>query len=131
MTAARHAWRLIKGGFIPLGAYTVAHGELASASGGHWYALAAIVLGALVFSAKNVWQSAQADFSDRWKATGFTVLLEGVMVCSSTPWLRLGALAILVGVNAITTMQVGAARDAAARARPRRRPRPRKRVDHS
>lgn len=37
------------------------------------------------------------------KAVGFCVLLEGVLVASSTPWLSCGALVYLCAINAIAT----------------------------
>ncbi|PTY03928.1 hypothetical protein DB346_02850 [Verrucomicrobia bacterium LW23] len=62
-----------------------------------------LVAGALLFSAKTVWQFGQRAFNDRWKATGFVLILEGVMVFSSTDWLAMTALAYLIIINAIAT----------------------------
>lgn len=62
-----------------------------------------LVLGGLLFSAKTVFAWGALAFRDRWKAAGFVVLLEGVMITSSVPMLALTLLAILVAINGIAT----------------------------
>ena len=63
-----------------------------------------LVLGGLLFSAKTVWQWAhQAFANDAWKATGFVVLLEGVMTLSQIPALAIAALVLLTAINGIAT----------------------------
>jgi hypothetical protein len=81
--------------FLPVASYAIAHVEVES-NPTMWILVAA----ALTFSAPMLIQ-----WSQRWcghvvKALGFTVLLEGVMVFSSLPALRLTGLAILVAINA-------------------------------
>lgn len=61
------------------------------------------VLGGLLFSAFTLWHWGKQAFSSRVKATGFVVLLEGVMVTSHTPWLALLALGYLIAINGIAT----------------------------
>ena len=94
---------IVLGGFVPVGAYTICHEELPHQSGWAWAFLALLVLGGLVFSAKTVWQWAAAAFQDPWKASGFVILLEGIMVLAETPWLSWSALLLLVAVNGIAT----------------------------
>lgn len=94
---------IILGGFVPVGAYTICHEELPHARGFIWWLLATLVFGGLLFSAKTVWQWAAAAFQDPWKASGFVVLLEGIMVLAKTPWLSWSALMLLVMVNGIAT----------------------------
>jgi hypothetical protein len=91
------------GGFVPIAAFEICHFELPQEQGLAWAALACLVLGGLVFSAKTVWQWAAAAFLDRAKATGFVLLLEGVMVLSHTSWLSYSALAYLILINGIAT----------------------------
>lgn len=91
----------ILGGFVPCATYVIAHGEVARTS--HGYAMLALVIGGLVFSAKTVWQWASLAFRDPWKATGFAMLIEGAMTLSSNQTLTLVALGLLAGINAIAT----------------------------
>ena len=65
--------------------------------------LTVLIAGGLVFSAPNAWQWARSAFGCPWKATGFVVLLEGVMICSAIGWLAACSLALLVAINAIAT----------------------------
>lgn len=92
---------LVFGGFVPVATYYVSHHEVAASA--HGYAMLALVIGGLVFSAKTVWQWARAAFADPWKATGFVVLLEGVMTLSGQGALAVAALTLLTAVNAIAT----------------------------
>jgi hypothetical protein len=94
---------LVLGGSVPVGAYVICHNELSSAEGWRWTALLLLVLGGLLFSAKTVWQWAAAAFQDAWKASGFVVLLEGIMVLAETTWLSWGALGLLIAINGIAS----------------------------
>lgn len=95
------------GGFVPLATYTVAHKELTS-----WRdPMIALVIGGLAYSAKTVWQWGRQAFDCTYKATGFVLLLEGVMVTSSITWLALLALMYLICINAIATACLIAAED--------------------
>ena len=94
---------MLLGGFVPVGSFVICHQELPPASGWHFLVLALLVVGGLIFSAKTVWQWSAAAFQDRWKASGFVLLVEGIMVYSSTPWLSHAALALLVAVNGVAT----------------------------
>lgn len=87
------------GGVVPIATYTVAHFELVT-----WREpRAALVAGGLAYSAKTVWQWGRQAFACPWKASGFVLLLEGIMVTSSVSWLAQLALAYLIGINAIAT----------------------------
>jgi DNA segregation ATPase FtsK/SpoIIIE-like protein len=70
-----------------------------------------IVAGGLLYSAKTVWQWGRLTFEDRWKATGFVLLIEGVMMCSPVLWLARTALLYLLTINAIATACLLALRD--------------------
>jgi uncharacterized membrane protein HdeD (DUF308 family) len=95
------------GGFIPLATYFIAHFELDT----FWSVNTVIVLGGLAYSAKTVWQWTYLAFDCRYKATGFVMLTEGVMVFSHTPWLAVCALSYLIGINAVATGCLLALRD--------------------
>jgi hypothetical protein len=95
---------LILGGFVPVGSFVLCHNELPHVQGDWaWRVLAVLIVGGLVFSAKTVWQWSAAAFQDRWKATGFVLLVEGIMVWAHTPWLSYAALGLLVGINGVAT----------------------------
>lgn len=93
---------LLLGAFVPVASYVVGHQEVPLETGWMRPALL-LVLGGLAYSAKTVWQWCRLAFGCPWKATGFTVLVEGVMSLSHTPWLALCALALLVAINATDT----------------------------
>lgn len=91
------------GSFVPVATWTVAHREMSTSRPLYeqWGLL--LVLGGLVYSATNVFAWGRLAFRSPVKAAGFVVLLEGVLVGSSTHWLSLAALAVLAGINAIAT----------------------------
>lgn len=93
---------MILGGFIPVASFCVAHFEAGIASA-HGVSMLLMVFGGLLFSAKTVWQWARLGFADPVKATGFVVLLEGVMTLSGIPGLSYAALALLTAINGIAT----------------------------
>jgi hypothetical protein len=69
--------------------------------------------GARTPPARTVYEWARLAFVSPVKALGSTVLLEGVMTCSSVDWLSYAALGYLIGVNAIAagvTLALGARR---------------------
>lgn len=99
------------GGFVPVATYCVAHHE----AKGFNLAMA-LVFGGLVYSAKTVWAWGRLAFNCTWKATGFVLLIEGVMVTSNQAWLGLVALAYLVSINAVATGCLLAMRDAPPKA---------------
>jgi hypothetical protein len=92
---------LLLGGFVPLAVYVLAHGE-SGAFSGHERAWA-LITGGLVYSAKTVFEWARLAFTSAFKSVGFVVLLEGVMVTSTTHWLALTALGYLIGINGVAT----------------------------
>jgi hypothetical protein len=66
--------------------------------------IAALILAGCVFSAKSVYGwGASAFVHDRWKAVGFCVLIEGVMVFSPVELLHWLAGTFLLAINAIAT----------------------------
>jgi len=80
--------------FLPVASYVLSHFE-AKSQPMMW----GLVVAALMFSAPTLVEWAQKWCKSLWKAVGFTVLLEGVMVASSTTWLGAAGLAILVVIN--------------------------------
>ena len=84
----------ILGGVVPVGVYWIAHNE-ASTQPWKW----GLVTAGLIYSAKTVFDWARVAFKHPAKALGFVVLLEGIMTSSTTLWLQLVCLTILVGIN--------------------------------
>jgi len=94
---------LILGGFVPVGSFLVIHYEVGEFTW-HGAAMLGLAIGGLVFSAKTVWQWAKSAFADdAWKATGFVILLEGLMTLSGNFGLSVAALVLLTAINAIAT----------------------------
>ena len=91
------------GGFVPLASFFVAHFELSSLSPLYSQKALYLVLGGLAYSAKTVWQWGTIAFQNAFKAVGFVVLLEGVMVTSHIMWLAITALVYLMAINGIAT----------------------------
>lgn len=91
------------GGFVPGAVWWLSHREL-DPSRPPWLQLGSLlVLGGLLFSAGTVFSWGRRAFRSTWKALGFVVLVEGVMVLAVTEWLGLFALAYLVAINAVAT----------------------------
>lgn len=84
----------IAASFLPVASYVLSHFE-AKTQPMMW----GLVVAALMFSAPTLVEWAQKWCKSLWKAIGFTCLLEGVMVASSTTWLGAAGLAILVVIN--------------------------------
>jgi hypothetical protein len=84
----------VAAGFLPVASYIIAHHEVAD-SPVKWL----LVIAALVFSAPTLAEWAERWCKGKWKAWGFTALLEGCMVFSSTEYLGYAGLAILVAIN--------------------------------
>jgi VIT1/CCC1 family predicted Fe2+/Mn2+ transporter len=91
------------GGFVPLASFFVAHYELTAATHLYMQPSLYLVLGGLAYSAKTVWQWGKIAFQNAFKAAGFVVLLEGVMVSSHIAWLSIAALVYLMGINGVAT----------------------------
>jgi len=81
-------------GFLPVASYWLAHEEVKQNA---W--LAVLVVAALLFSAPTLAEWATKWCKSQWKAWGFTILLEGVMVFSHTKELAITALVILAAIN--------------------------------
>lgn len=105
---------LIIGGSIPFGIFFVMHYEAVHAlslfseevtpKALHGLIMFILAVFGLLFSAKTVWQWGHEAFrKDVWKATGAVVILEGIMSLSSLQFLTIGALVLLVSINAIAT----------------------------
>lgn len=87
------------GGFVPLATYVTAHAAPLGLT-----PATLLVLGGLLFSAKTVFQWGRAAFAgDPWKATGFVLLVEGVMIVAPQAWLGQAALGYLIAINAVAT----------------------------
>jgi VIT1/CCC1 family predicted Fe2+/Mn2+ transporter len=91
------------GGFVPLASFFVAHFELTAITPLYTQRALYLVLGGLAYSAKTVWQWGTVAFQNAFKALGFVVLLEGVMVTSHILWLSIAALVYLMAINGIAT----------------------------
>lgn len=85
----------IAAGFLPVASYVLAHFE-SQTNPMLWILVAA----ALMFSAPTLATWAQKWTGNAYKAWGFTILLEGVMVFSHITALSYAGLAILVMINA-------------------------------
>lgn len=88
------------GGLVPLASFTVAHFEV---KGNYFQFATLLVLGGLLYSAKTVYEWGKLAFRNTWKALGFVVLTEGIMVTSHTSWLAYVALVYLIVINGIAT----------------------------
>jgi hypothetical protein len=101
--------------FLPVASFCISHYEVKDAP-----YLAILVVFGLIFSAPTL-----ADWAIKWcgniyKAWGFTILLEGVMVFSSIEYLGYAALAILSVINCYSAYQSAAKKVASSlQARPR------------
>jgi hypothetical protein len=84
----------IAAGFLPVASFVIAHIE-APVNPWMW----ALVAAALAFSAPTLAEWATKWCRDRWKAWGFTILLEGVMVFSTVQYLAVAGAIILVIIN--------------------------------
>lgn len=93
----------ILGGVVPVATYVEAHLDLDGSRPLYSQAATFMVAGGLVFSAKTVFAWGQRAFRDAWKAAGFVLLLEGVMITSHVPILPLVLLAILLAINGVAT----------------------------
>jgi hypothetical protein len=91
------------GGIVPVATYLEAHCDLDAAVPLHLQIATYLVFGGLAFSAKTVFDWARMAFQSPLKATGFVVLLEGVMITSNVPVLPLVLLVVLVGINGVAT----------------------------
>ena len=85
----------VASGFLPIASFVLAHFESKTNP-----LLWVLVAAALMFSAPTLAAWAQKWCGNAYKAWGFTILLEGVMVFSGTPALSYAGLAILVLINA-------------------------------
>ena len=92
------------GGAVPIASYFVAHQERGEMPTLQWIGQWVLVAGALVFSSKTVVQWGLQVWGDWWKAVGFVVLAEGVMVAVPIEWL---SQTMLVGLTVINTLANG------------------------
>ncbi len=93
----------VAAGFLPIASFVMAHYESKENP-----LLWALVAAALMFSAPTLADWAQKWSGNKYKAWGFTILLEGVMVASHTEWLSFAGLIILVAINATNAYQLAA-----------------------
>lgn len=85
----------VAAGFLPIASFVMAHYESKENP-----LLWGLVVAALLFSAPTLADWAYKWAGNKYKAWGFTILLEGVMVASHTEWLSFAGLIILVAINA-------------------------------
>lgn len=86
------------GGLVPFFGYRAAHVDFNVNS---WYSI--LVIAALLFSGITVVKWGKVAFGCLYKAIGFAVLLELTMVFSTTFWVSLMALGVVILINAIAT----------------------------
>lgn len=112
---------LLAGAIVPVSIYQLSHGEAMplTRDPSSWVPWA-LVLSGLVYSGHTVFSWARMALGGPVKAFAFAALLEGVMVLSHTPWLRLTVLGYLVAINAVGSacrLSLGRSADLAAQAR--------------
>jgi hypothetical protein len=90
---------LILGSSVPLTTFAIAHYEWKEILSVYSF----IVVGGLVFSAKNVFVWGKGAFRDSWKAAGFVILMELTMIFSQIKWVSFMGLGILIAINAIAS----------------------------
>jgi len=98
---------ILLGGFVPVMSYFLAHVEMTP---DQWYVwrnpsmTPFFVVGCLIFSALTVYEWCHTAFDQqKYKAFGYVVAIEGVMVTTSIQWLAITALVYLVCINATAT----------------------------
>jgi hypothetical protein len=91
------------GAIVPFASYIVAHFEIDPEKPIYLQLGTFLVLGGLIYSAKTVYSWGVLAFNSRFKAVGFVLLLEGVMVAAHTTWLSVVTLVYLVAINGIAT----------------------------
>lgn len=89
------------GAFVPVAGYWLAHHEIDRAAPLYAQTSVWLVLGGLLYSCTSVYAWGRLAFGSAIKALGFCVLLEGVLVASSTTWLGVAALIYLAAINAV------------------------------
>lgn len=93
----------ILGGVVPIATDVETHLDLDASRPLYEQVATFLVIGGLVFSGKTVFAWAGRAFRDDWKAAGFVLLLEGVMITSNVAVLPLALLRTLVAINGIAT----------------------------
>jgi hypothetical protein len=112
-TAAKPGWKFLRfaagfliGSSVPLACYWMAHHEVVMPAFDEGYRLVSqpsawVVLACLVFSAPTVARWGAVAFGAPYKGVALAVIWELVMVTSTTVWLRLGILSLLLAANAV------------------------------
>ena len=95
----------VAAGFLPIASYVIAHTEVDARP---W--LWVLVLAGLMFSAPTLAEWAEKWCGGRYKAWGFTVLLEGVMIFAGSHYLSIAGLAILVAINCNSAWKLAGAK---------------------
>jgi hypothetical protein len=93
----------IASGFLPIASFVIAHHEAAQQP-----LLWILVAAALMFSAPSVASWAEKWCGNVYKAWGFTILLEGVLVFAHHEALSFGGLTMLVMINAANAYHLAA-----------------------
>lgn len=94
------------GSFVPIATYFISHYEWMNNDGAvnNYYSMfTLLVLGGLIYSITTVYGFVWKTLLSWYKAVGFVILIEGVMVISRQEWLSFWALGLLVLINGIGT----------------------------
>lgn len=94
---------VLLGAFVPIATFQISHTELTTTRPLWTQPAAFFVAGGLLFSAVTMYNWGCLAFTQRAKALGFVVLLEGTMVTCQTQWLALAALGYLAAINGVAT----------------------------
>jgi hypothetical protein len=84
---------------VPLTTFMVAHYEWKE----FWSIYSVLIVGGLIFSANSVYFWSKAAFRSSVKALGFVCLVESAMIFSHIRWVTYLGLALLIGINAVST----------------------------
>jgi hypothetical protein len=109
----------LQAGSVPLSVFWFVHYEMISLTAvpvHEWTVLHYVTMGGLVFSATSVWGWGR-NFYTGLKAASWVVLLEGAMVFSATPWLRVLQLVLIISINMITAGCKSARKESAKKER--------------
>lgn len=93
---------VLVGSLVPLGTFMFSHYQVNWEA--PWFDPAAyIALGGLMYSAGTIYQWGLLALRKTYKALGFVVLVEGMMITSKMQWLSVTALVYLIVINGIAT----------------------------
>jgi hypothetical protein len=91
----------IAGGFVPVASYVTAHYQLNDATGAGAFVAWLMVIGGLIYSALSVYDFGVNAFGSKFKAFGFVLLTELLLVFGTVKWVSIMGLLILIGINSV------------------------------